>query len=108
MKGCCFPLCPFPLSLSPSSPSSLCSGRLRDQLPQHVGENPPVAVVLDLNRRIYAERDRHFLHLAALAADDERQVLSRLDLDLLQADEVEGLRAVEVERLRAHALLELA
>src|SRR5947209_16518678 len=64
-------------------------------------------VVFDLNRRVYAERDGNLLLLAAGAAYAERHVLARPDLDAIEADDIENLRAVEAQRLGVRVLLEL-
>src|ERR1041384_8711940 len=69
---------------------------LLDQLAQHVGQDAAVPVVVDLNRRINAQRDGHFFRFAVAATDDERNLLSRLDLVLLKPCDVERLRAVEL------------
>ena len=53
-------------------------------------------VVINLDGRINAATHRHIFHLAVLARDLQRQILLRLDVRV-EADDVVGLRAVELQ-----------
>src|ERR1044071_8421042 len=65
---------------------------LRDKLPQHERQDAAVAVVLNLDGRVYPERHGHLFDLAPLASDAQRHVLTWLDV-ALDADDIENLVA---------------
>src|SRR5215470_10336204 len=77
-----------------------------DQLTQHVRQDAAMPVVIDLDRRIYAQLHRNLFSGAVRAAYDQLDILLRLD-PAAEPGDVEGFRAVEVERLRADAFFEL-
>src|SRR5262245_12607354 len=79
---------------------------LRDQLAQYVRQDAAVLVVIDLDRRIYAQLHRDLFSGPVRAAYDQRDILLRPD-PAVESDDVESFRAVEVERLRADAFFEL-
>lgn len=57
----------------PAAPSGL-----RNQLPQHEGEDPAVLVIIDLDRGVDPATHRHILHGPTLAGDPQSHVLLRL------------------------------
>ena len=63
-------------------------------------------VVVNFDGRINAAADSDILHRAVLARDLEREVLLRFDVRV-EADDVVGLGAVELQGLRGGAFLEL-
>src|SRR5262249_28854778 len=79
---------------------------LSDQLAQHVRQDAAVLVIIDLDRRIYAQLHRNLFSGPVRAAYDQRDILLRPD-PAVESDDVESFRAVEVERLRADAFFEL-
>src|SRR5262245_15245565 len=79
---------------------------LRDQLAQYVRQDAAVLVVIELDRRIYAQLHRDLFSGPVRAAYDQRDVLLRPD-PAVETDYVESFRAVEVEGLRADAFFEL-
>ncbi|MDX6694663.1 MAG: hypothetical protein QOF02_2266 [Blastocatellia bacterium] len=94
------------LLIANSSLAACCSSLLLEQLAQNEGENAAVLVVVQFYRRVNAQGDGNFFGRAALASNDERDVLSRPDA-VFKAGDVERLRAIESERLRARPFLEL-
>src|ERR1051325_3604106 len=97
-------LLPFTFLLFPVSLEVCCSGQ---ELPEHEREDASMLVVIDLDRRIYAQRERHFFSLAAGAVNDHRHVHARLDA-ALKASDGKRLRPVEIESRGARALFKLA
>jgi hypothetical protein len=63
-------------------------------------------VVINLDGRINPATHRHAVHFTILVRDAEREVLLRFDLRV-EADNVESLRAIELQRLGGRAFLEL-
>src|SRR5215211_9455064 len=104
MMGAALPLVPNYCLL----PTAYCSSsRMRDQLPEHEGEDAAVAVVVDLDGRVDAQRQGHPLLRAVGAADAERHVLARRDLAALEARDVDDLGAVQAQSLGVDVVLEL-
>src|SRR5258708_20840565 len=56
--------------------------RFSEYFTQHEGQDAAVLVVVDLDRRVDAQQQRHFLHPAVGSPDHERRVLLRPDLAL--------------------------
>src|SRR5438067_2271566 len=75
-------------------------------LPQYVRQDASVAEVLHLDGRIDADDDARLVRVAGGTADDEPGLLTRLRFG--GAQQIEGLRAVELQRARVGAFLELA
>jgi hypothetical protein len=73
-------------SIHPRSSGHVCSRWLdghrvlgfRNQLPQHVWQNPAVLVIINLNRGINATGHRNIFNLAVGAGDSQREILLRL------------------------------
>ena len=63
-------------------------------------------VVIDLDRRIDAATHRDLLHQTIFAGDLQCEILLRFDRRA-EADDVVNFRAVELQRLRRRAFLEL-
>src|SRR6266853_1423073 len=80
--------------------------RFSEYFTQHEGQDAAVLVVVDLDRRVDAQQQRHFLHAAVGSPDHERRVLLRPDL-ALDAANVEGLVAFDPERRDRVAAFEL-
>ena len=55
---------------------------LRDQLPQHIGKNTSMAIVLYFHRSIYSAKDRDFRRGAVLASDADRDILARFNFSV--------------------------
>ena len=68
----------------------------REQRAQHERQNTAVLVVVDFDRRIDAQQHLDAFLLAILAADDERQVLLRLEV-VGQAFDVERFLAGQAD-----------
>ena len=66
-----------------------------------------MTVVLNFYRRIDTQRYQDFFTLAVSTMNDQRDILPRLRVGA-ETNEVENFTAVELERLGAHAFLELA
>src|SRR5438876_12240922 len=76
-----------------------------DKLPQHERKDSAVLVVLHFDRRIDAQRNRYVLRLAVRTMNRELHFLLRAQRR--QAGDVECLGAIELERLRVRAFIEL-
>src|SRR5207253_817041 len=83
------------------------TGRLRDELPQDVGQDAAVAVVVDLDWRVDADQDVDALFPTVRAANRESQSLARLEQGA-QASNVEELGSRQAQALRVDPFLELA
>ena len=64
-------------------------------------------VVLDLDGGIDSQRNRDLISPAAVAVDEEGDILARLDLTF-QTDNVKDFGAVELQRLSTGSFLKLA
>src|SRR5436190_15648183 len=82
------------------------SGCFARDLAQDVRQDAAVPVVLDLDRRVDSQQNRHPLFRSILALDDEHDVLLRFDL-CVEAEDVELFVALQPEGLRALVALEL-
>src|SRR6266446_6280684 len=80
--------------------------RFSEYFTQHEGQDAAVLVVVDLDRRVDAQQQRHFLHAAVGSPDHERRVLLRPDL-ALDAANVQGLVAFDAQRRDRVAAFEL-
>src|SRR2546425_11339358 len=91
---------------APNRSSALQYLRLRHQLPQHVGQNAAVLVIVDLDRRVDPAAHGDIFHLALGARDAEGQVLARRQVRV-QAEHVVALGAIQLQSLSAGDFLEL-
>src|SRR6266852_7586044 len=96
-----------PVTLSLSKGDRIVSSGLREQLAQHVRQNTTVAVVLDFYRGIDPQCHWDFLGPTIGPVDHKGNILTRLRI-ISQTNQVEHFTAVKLERLSAHAFLELA
>src|SRR5436309_15992526 len=78
----------------------------RQQLPQHKRQNPAVAVIIDLDRRIDPQFHRHGTFLSILVFDFERYLPSGLNR-IGQSGDRKNLRTIKRERLRACSIWKL-
>src|SRR5436190_2247424 len=78
----------------------------RHQLPEHERQDAAVHVVVDFDRRVDAHDDGDFVGRSGAAMNPQRGLLHRTQ-SAFDADDVERLRAVERQRLRARSFVEL-
>src|ERR1700749_3861573 len=79
------------------------SCRLRNQLPQHERKDAAMPVVFDLDRRVYAERDGHFVLFAVRTTYVQRHDLTRIDLGV-KARDFEDIGTVAPQKRRVGSL----
>src|SRR5690349_12343187 len=78
----------------------------RHQLPQHIGQNAAMLVVVDLDRRVDAANHWNGLGLAGGACEAQREILLRFQTGC-QAKHVVALGPIELERQSVGAFLKL-
>ena len=71
-------------------------GGLRQDLAEHIRQDPAVFQVLDFDRCVGAQRDCNFFRAAILAPDRERHVLPRTEF-AFHAAQVEGFGSLDLE-----------